>query len=184
MKKQAEILQNSWTQDPKVAVLKEKKTDNSCRLKETKADVAQTIKNLPAVRETWVRSPGEGNGYSLQYSHLENSMDWRAWRATMGLQRVGHDWVTNAFTFKTDKTKCNVCPLVRSWTEEKDTKDILGTPGEIGIYTHFRHGIISMLHFLKVVSELLSHSPALVLEKQMMKYSGMKCDIDKNSQIM
>ena len=24
------------------------------------------------------RSPGEGNGYSLQYSCLENSMDWEA----------------------------------------------------------------------------------------------------------
>ena len=25
------------------------------------------------------RSPGEGNGYPLQYSCLENFMDWRAW---------------------------------------------------------------------------------------------------------
>ena len=36
--------------------------------------MAQTVKNLPAVRETWIRSPGlgryagEGNGYQLQYS--------------------------------------------------------------------------------------------------------------------
>ena len=29
------------------------------------------------------RSPGEGNGYPLQYSGLENSMDRRAWRATV-----------------------------------------------------------------------------------------------------
>ena len=28
------------------------------------------------------RSPGEGNGYLLQYSCLENSMDRGAWRAT------------------------------------------------------------------------------------------------------
>ena len=28
------------------------------------------------------RSPGEGNGYSLQYSCLENPMDRGAWRAT------------------------------------------------------------------------------------------------------
>ena len=61
---------------------------------------------------------------------------------------------------------------------------MLGTPGEIGIYTKFRHGITSMFQFLKVVSDLLSHSHALVLEKKMMKYSGVKCDIDKNSQIM
>ena len=43
--------------------------------------VAQLVKNLPAMRESWVRSlgweksPGEGNGYLLQYSGLENSMD-------------------------------------------------------------------------------------------------------------
>ena len=29
------------------------------------------------------RSPGEGNGYSLQYSCLENSMDRGAWWATV-----------------------------------------------------------------------------------------------------
>ena len=33
------------------------------------------------------RSPGEGNGYPLQYSGLENSMDIPA----MELQRVGHE---------------------------------------------------------------------------------------------
>ena len=43
--------------------------------------VAQMIKNLPAIREPWVRSwgwedpPGEGKGYPLQYSGLKNSMD-------------------------------------------------------------------------------------------------------------
>ena len=29
------------------------------------------------------RSPGDGNGYPLQYSYLENSMDRGAWRATV-----------------------------------------------------------------------------------------------------
>ena len=41
------------------------------------------------------RSPGEGNGNSLQYSCLEDTMDRGAWWATVhGLQRVGHDLVT------------------------------------------------------------------------------------------
>ena len=39
------------------------------------------------------RSPGEGKGYSFQYSGLENSMDCIVY----GLQRVGHNWAT--FTF-------------------------------------------------------------------------------------
>ena len=37
------------------------------------------------------RFPGEGNGYPLQYSGLENSMDRGAcWATVHGLQRVGH----------------------------------------------------------------------------------------------
>ena len=36
------------------------------------------------------RSPGEGNGNSLQYSCLENQMDKGAWWATVhGVARVG-----------------------------------------------------------------------------------------------
>ena len=42
--------------------------------------VAQMVKHLPAMQETWVRSlgwedsPGEGNGNPLQHSCLENPM--------------------------------------------------------------------------------------------------------------
>ena len=39
--------------------------------------MAQMVKNLPAMQET-------------QYSYLGNPMD----RGAMGLQRVGHNWVT------------------------------------------------------------------------------------------
>ena len=48
--------------------------------------VAQMVKDLPAVQETWLastpgsgRSPGEENSNPLQYSCLENSMDRGAW---------------------------------------------------------------------------------------------------------
>ena len=45
------------------------------------------------------RSPGEGNGYRLQYSCLENSMDREAsGLQSMGSQRVRHNWATNTFT--------------------------------------------------------------------------------------
>ena len=42
--------------------------------------VAQLVKSLPAMRETWVQSlgwedsPGEGKGYPLQYAGLEDSI--------------------------------------------------------------------------------------------------------------
>ena len=45
--------------------------------------VAQMVKNLPAMQETQLWSPGEGNGNPLQYSCLENSMDGGTWRATL-----------------------------------------------------------------------------------------------------
>ena len=38
------------------------------------------VKNLPAIPGL-ERAPGEGNGYPLQYSCLENSMDRGAWWA-------------------------------------------------------------------------------------------------------
>ena len=68
--------------------------------------VARMVKNILAMWETWVWSLGwedplgEGNGYPLQYSCLDNFMD----RGTgglqfMGLQRVGHDWATFTFSY-------------------------------------------------------------------------------------
>ena len=55
------------------------------------SQVVLVVKNLPAnagdIRDSGLipgskRSPGEENGYALQYSCLENSMDRRAWQAT------------------------------------------------------------------------------------------------------
>ena len=43
-------------------------------------------------------SPGEGNGYLLQYSCLENPMDRGDWQAFMGSQRVTHNWATKTHT--------------------------------------------------------------------------------------
>ena len=48
--------------------------------------VAQVIKNLPVMQDTWVLSlgwkiPGEGNGNPHQYSCLENPMDRGFWEA-------------------------------------------------------------------------------------------------------
>ena len=52
--------------------------------------VAQMVKNLPALQDTWVQSRGQEDPleeelgpHSLQYSGLEDSMDQGAWRATV-----------------------------------------------------------------------------------------------------
>ena len=58
--------------------------------------VAQLVKNLPANWETCIclpefgRSLREGEGYPLQYSGLEDSMDC----IVHGVTESGHDWVT------------------------------------------------------------------------------------------
>ena len=52
------------------------------------------VRNLLVMLE-W--PPGEGNGYLLLYSCLENSMDRETWWATVhGVAKShGHDWATN-----------------------------------------------------------------------------------------
>ena len=52
------------------------------------------VKNLPAMQETQVQSPGEENGNPLQYSFLEDPMDRGAWLATVQVTRVRHDLAT------------------------------------------------------------------------------------------
>ena len=62
--------------------------------------VAQTVEsacsvgNLSSITGSG-RSPGKGNGNSLQYSCLENPMDGGAWRTIVhGVTRVRHNLAT------------------------------------------------------------------------------------------
>ena len=73
--------------------------------------MAETIKNLPAMQETWVQSVGpedylekEGDGYPLQYSYLENPMDRRAWWATV--HRITKSRIGLIIAFCTAHTSC------------------------------------------------------------------------------
>ena len=46
------------------------------------------------------RSPREGNGYPIQCSCLENSMDRGAWQATVdGVAKSWHDWTINTHMY-------------------------------------------------------------------------------------
>ena len=49
--------------------------------------VAQMVKNLPAMQETWVQFLGQEEPLekemAIQYSSLENSMNRGAWQATV-----------------------------------------------------------------------------------------------------
>ena len=92
--------------------------------------MAQTVKNLPAVRETHSipglgKPPEEGYGNPLQYSCLEKPMDrgaWRAWVQSMGSQSIGHDWVTNTSRFHCLAQWNPVCLVWKQKTVQKEKK--------------------------------------------------------------
>ena len=67
--------------------------------------VAQMVKNLLAMQETWVRSLGWEDplekGMATHFSIFVWRIPWTEEPGrlqSMGSQRAGHDWATNAFT--------------------------------------------------------------------------------------
>jgi len=58
--------------------------------------VAQLVKNLPAMRETWVQSLGWEDPLEKGKATHSSILAWRIlWTIqSMGSQRVGHDWAT------------------------------------------------------------------------------------------
>ena len=70
--------------------------------------VIQMVKNLPAIQETWVLSLGQEDPLEKVMVTHSSILAWRIpWieepdkLQSMRLQRAGHDWVTNTFTFFT-----------------------------------------------------------------------------------
>ena len=68
--------------------------------------VVQTVKNLPATQETWVRSLGQKDPLEKETAIHSSILAWRIpWTEKSGelqsivLQRLGRDWATNVFTF-------------------------------------------------------------------------------------
>ena len=72
---------------------------------------------IPGLR----RSSGEGNGYPLQYSCLENSMDREDWWGTVNGSQSQTWWVTNAFytvylgVWVYSSLRCLKCHVRKSW---------------------------------------------------------------------
>ena len=60
--------------------------------------MAQTVKNLPAMQETWYSIPGSGGSLEKEMATQSNILAWRIlWTEepgglrSMGSQRVGHN---------------------------------------------------------------------------------------------
>ena len=99
--------------------------------------VAQLVKNLPEMRETWVQSLGWEDPLEKGKATQSSIVAWRTPRAvqSLGSQRVGHDWAT--FTFILYYTRgrgflnlvnpgrisisfLSVCKAVSSWAVGKE----------------------------------------------------------------
>ena len=82
--------------------------------------VAQPVKNLPAMQETWIQALGQEGPLEkemdnpLQYSCLGNPTDKWAWQSTaQGVKRAGHDLATTTTSHRHPywKSKISVCTL-------------------------------------------------------------------------
>ena len=61
--------------------------------------VAQLVKNLPAMWETWVQSLGWEEPLEMGKATYSSILAWRIlWIQSMGSKRVRHDWATFTFT--------------------------------------------------------------------------------------
>ena len=84
--------------------------------------VAQRIKRLPAMQETWVRSLGWEDPLEKEMATHPSVLAWRIpWTEepgglqSMGLQRVGHDWATSLTHSLKEIEVCSKLDLVRTW---------------------------------------------------------------------
>ena len=86
--------------------------------------VAQTVKNLPAVQETWVRSLGWEDPLEKEMETHSSILAWKiSWTEepgglqSMGPQRVRHNWATNTQVYPSPP-KVSLCPsiILTSWS--------------------------------------------------------------------
>ena len=77
--------------------------------------MAQMVKNLPAMQETWVRFLDWKDPLEKRMVTHSGIIVWRvSWTKephrlqSMGLQRVGHDWATNTYTIYAHNHICHI----------------------------------------------------------------------------
>ena len=99
--------------------------------------MAQRVKNLTPIQETWVWSLGQENPLNKGRATQSTILAWRIpWTEgpsrpqSMGSQRVGHKWATNTYTH-THIHKINAAQHSLSWEGKASTspKELQRTPG-------------------------------------------------------
>ena len=97
--------------------------------------VAQLVKNLPSVRETWVQSLGWEDPLEKGKATHSSILAWRIpWTVqSMGSQRVGHDWVifTSLFFVLILWWKNRLRNVVDSVQVQLSPEDLCGEPSPL-----------------------------------------------------
>ena len=90
--------------------------------------MAQTVKNLSAMQETWVWCLGQEDPLEKGMATHSSILPWKTpWTEepgrlqSMGSQRVGHDWVTSLVT-SAGETGTRVLSLLLSWIRTSGTQ--------------------------------------------------------------
>ena len=92
--------------------------------------MVQTIKNLPAIQETWVQSLDQEDpldkGMATHSSILsENAMaEDLCGLQSLGLQRVGHDWAANTLTFHLLSVHAYACYCILNCLKVADRRSV------------------------------------------------------------
>ena len=85
--------------------------------------VVQIVKNLPPVQKNWVRSLSGEDSLERGMATHSSILAWTIpWTEELGRlqsvrsQRVGHDWATNTYTYKSDGIRRGgFGEMIRSW---------------------------------------------------------------------
>ena len=105
--------------------------------------VAQTVKRLPTVKQTWVRSRGQEDPMEKEMATHSSTLAWkipwteeRSRLQSMGSQRVGHDWVTSLHLTipsgsNSKESACYAGDLVQSLAWEELLEKVMATHSSI-----------------------------------------------------
>ena len=87
--------------------------------------IAQMVKRLPTMQETWVQSLGWEDTLEKEMATHSSILAWKipwmeepGWLLSMGSQRVGHDWLSNFTTYllRFLRQELSGLPFLVQWT--------------------------------------------------------------------
>ena len=111
------------------------------------------------------RSPGEGNGNTLQYSCLENPMDGEAWQATVHGVAKNQTWLSD-FTHSLNSLTLHV----------SDISSMTGHTNLLYSSPNFEPAYCAMSHYYWLISIQVSQETGNLVFPYLEEFSTVCCD--------